>query len=297
MDVTFMGVERKSNGRLSWWRYRYRSVLAVMLLPSLLLIGVFSYYPAVRSLIGGFYQWNGFSAPTYAGISQFRQYIQAPTFGTEAKNLGILVGGSILISLVSQFTAAEVVTHMPRRAGNIAKYVLVLPIVLPPLVLIEVWAYLLQPGSGLVDRVLGAVGLPQPTWFSDPHLALVGILLVGFPWISNLGFLIFLGGLQNLPKDVLDAGQAGRPERLPARVRDRHPAADAAVPDRRDLVRHLRGAELRADPAADQRRPGHGDAGAGPGHVPVRVRRTTSTATAWPSAPCSSSRCSSSRSS
>lgn len=205
MDVTFMGAEHKLAGHAPRWRYRYRTALAVLLLPSLLLIGVFSYYPAVRSLIGGFYQWNGFSAPTYAGISQFRQYLQAPTFGTEAKNLAILVGGSILISLVSQFTAAEIVMHMPRRAGAVAKYVLVLPIVLPPLVLIEVWAYLLEPSSGLVDRILGAVGLPQPTWFSDPHLALVGILLVGFPWISNLGFLIFLGGLQNLPRDVLDA--------------------------------------------------------------------------------------------
>src|SRR3954454_7111601 len=207
MDVTFMGVEPRVNRHLSWWRYRYRAVLAVLLLPSLLLIGVFSYYPAVRSLIGSFYQWNGFSAPTYAGISQFRQYIQAPTFGIEARNLGILVGGSVLISLVSQFTAAEIVMHMPRRAGAIAKYVLVLPIVLPPLVLIEVWAYLLQPGSGLIDRILGAVGLPQPTWLSDPHLALIGILLIGFPWISNLGFLIFLGGLQNLPKDILDASR------------------------------------------------------------------------------------------
>jgi ABC-type polysaccharide transport system permease subunit len=101
MDVTFMGAENKLPGRVPQWRYRYRPVLAVLLLPSLLLIGVFSYYPAVRSLIGGFYQWNGFSPPTYAGISQFRQYIQAPTFGTEAKNIAILVGGSILISLVS----------------------------------------------------------------------------------------------------------------------------------------------------------------------------------------------------
>jgi raffinose/stachyose/melibiose transport system permease protein len=186
-------------------RYRYHPVLAMMLLPSLLLIGIFSYYPAVRSLIGGFYAWNGFSPPTYAGISQFSQYIQAPTFGTEVRNIAILVGGSILITLVSQFTAAEIVTHMPRRSGTVAKYLLVLPIVLPPLVLIEVWAYLLQPGSGLIDRFLGAAGLPQPTWLSDPHLALAGILLVGFPWISNLGFLIFLGGLQNLPRDVLDA--------------------------------------------------------------------------------------------
>ncbi len=153
----------------------YRSVLAVLLLPSLLLIGVFSYYPAVRSLIGGFYQWNGFSPPTYAGISQFRQYLQAPTFGTEARNLGILVGGSILISMVSQFTAAEIVIHMPRRAAAVAKYVLVLPIVLPPLILIEVWAYLFQPGSGLIDKTFAAVlGLPQLGWLSDPNLALLG---------------------------------------------------------------------------------------------------------------------------
>jgi len=186
---------------------RYRPVLAVLLLPSLVLIGVFSYYPAVRSLIGGFYQWNGFSPPTYAGVSQFREYLQSPTFGTEAKNLAILVGGSIGITLVSQFTAAEVVVHLPARAAAIAKYLLVLPIVLPPLVLIEVWAYLLQPGSGLVDKIFGAVGLPEPGWLSDPHLALVSILLIGFPWISNLGFLIFLGGLQNLPKDIVDASR------------------------------------------------------------------------------------------
>jgi raffinose/stachyose/melibiose transport system permease protein len=190
---------------LSWLRFRHRPVLAVMLLPSLLLIGIFSYYPALRSLIGGFYTWNGFSPPVYSGITQFKQYVQSATFGTEAKNIAILTGGSIAITLVSQFTAAEVVTHMPRRAGTVAKYLLVLPIVLPPLILIEVWAYLLQPGSGLVDVFLRAAGLPQPAWLSDPHLALASLLLIGFPWISNLGFLIFLGGLQNLPKDVLDA--------------------------------------------------------------------------------------------
>jgi raffinose/stachyose/melibiose transport system permease protein len=188
-------------------RYRYRPVLAMLLLPGMLLIGIFSYYPAVRSLIGGFYQWNGFSAPIYVGFSQFREYFLSPNFGTEMKNIAILAGGSVLITLVSQFTAAEIVTHMPKRAAAITKYVLVLPIVLPPLILIDVWDYLLQPQYGLIDRFLGAAGLPQPTWLSDPHLALVGILLIGFPWISNLGFLIFLGGLQNLPREIMDASR------------------------------------------------------------------------------------------
>jgi len=195
------------NRHLSLPRYRYRPVLGMLLLPSLLLIGAFSYYPAVRSLIGGFYQWNGFSPPTYAGVSQFKEYLDSPTFGVEAKNLAILVGGSILITLVSQFTAAEIVMHLPKRLGTIAKYLLVLPIVLPPLVLIEVWAYLLQPQGGLVNQIFAKVGLHQFNWFADPHLALLSILLIGFPWIANLGFLIFLGGLQNLPQDVLDAAK------------------------------------------------------------------------------------------
>ena len=110
-----MGAKHGINGSLRLSRRRYQPVLAVLLLPSMLLIGVFSYYPAVRSLIGGFYQWNGFTPPTYAGISQFKQYVQSPTFGIEAKNIAVLVG--ILITLVAQFTAAEVVTHMPRRAA------------------------------------------------------------------------------------------------------------------------------------------------------------------------------------
>lgn len=53
MDETFMGAKHQINVPFSLSRYRYRSVLTVLLLPSLLLIGVFSYYPAVRSLIGG----------------------------------------------------------------------------------------------------------------------------------------------------------------------------------------------------------------------------------------------------
>ena len=67
------------------------------MLPSLLLIGLFSYYPAVRSLVGGFYIWDGFSAPRYDGFGQFTQYFHSSTFGAEARNLVLLVIGSIAI--------------------------------------------------------------------------------------------------------------------------------------------------------------------------------------------------------
>jgi raffinose/stachyose/melibiose transport system permease protein len=182
-----------------------KQLVTTLMLPSLLLIGLFAYYPALRALIGGFYQWNGFSTPKYDGISQFKQYVKSPTFAPEARNLVLLVIGSILITVVSQFVAAEVVSHLPKRASTIAKYLLTLPIVLPPIVLIDVWAYLLNPTDGLINRTLGEFGLPQPQWLTSNHVALIAILLVGFPWVSNLGFLIFLGGVQNLPREMTEA--------------------------------------------------------------------------------------------
>jgi raffinose/stachyose/melibiose transport system permease protein len=201
---------RSDGARVPWRRKRRKGMfrkqfILMLLLPSLLLIGIFSYYPAVRSLIGGFYQWNGFSSPSYDGIKQFKQYVHSSTFEPEVRNLVLLVIGSIFITLVSQFVAAEVVCHLPRRFSTIAKYLLTLPIVLPPIVLIDVWAYLLNPTDGLVNRVFALVGLPQQQWLTSNHLALVSILLVGFPWISNLGFLIFLGGVQNIPKEMTEA--------------------------------------------------------------------------------------------
>lgn len=195
---------RKSRDR---GRFTGRQLLCLFFVPSLLLIGMFSYYPAIRSLIGGFYQWNGFSPPTYVGAQNFRTYFTSPQFSSELRNLGLLVFGSLLITLVAQFTAAEVVLRLPTRLRSTIKYVLVLPMVMPPLIVIDVWAYLLAPGSGLIDETFRIFGLPQLQWLSSEHLALLSILLVGFPWISNLGFLIFLGGLQHLPHDVREAAQ------------------------------------------------------------------------------------------
>lgn len=184
---------------------RSNPAAAALILPSMLLIGTFIYYPALRSLIGGFYSWNGFSAPQYVGLAQFREYLTSPTFGPEVKNVVLLVLGWLLITLVAQFVAAEVVAHMPRRTGSVAKYLFALPIVLPPVVLIDVWAYLFNPTDGLIDKIFNAFGLAGPNWLGNEHLALVSILLIGFPWISNLGFLIFLGGIQNLPQEVMEA--------------------------------------------------------------------------------------------
>lgn len=179
--------------------------LVALLAPSIILIVVFSYYPALRSLVGGFTSWNGFGAPKFVGLAEFQTYISSPAFGAEMRNVLILIGGGIAISLISQFTAAEIVANLRGRAQTFVKYALALPMVIPVVVLVDIWAYLLTPQGGVIDTALRGLGLPAIDWLGNPRTALISILLIGFPWVSNLGFLIFLGGIQRLPGEVREA--------------------------------------------------------------------------------------------
>jgi raffinose/stachyose/melibiose transport system permease protein len=174
--------------------------------PSLLLILLFSYYPAVQSIIGSLTAWNGFSPPIFVGLQNFQSYMAQPAFGTEMRNLLLLVGGGILISVIFPFLGAELVRALPTKSlSSSVKYLLVIPMAVPQVVLIDVWAYLLNPVNGPVDAALSLFHIPPVQWFSSPQTALLSILLIGFPWVSSLGFLVFLAGLQAVPSDIEDA--------------------------------------------------------------------------------------------
>ena len=191
-------------------------ILRALLLfgPGLGLILVFSYYPAVRSLIGGFTEWDGFNPPHFVGLENYRQYFSSPTFHPELENVGILIGGEILIWIVAAFGAAELVAALRGRAQTITKYAIALPMVLPIVILLDIWAYMLAPTDGVIDSSLRALGIPAVDWLSNPRTALMSILLIAFPWMSTIGFLIFLGGLQRIPDEFRQAASLDGASRL-----------------------------------------------------------------------------------
>lgn len=178
------------------------------LIPSVTLVVLFNYYPAVRSFIGSLTAWNGFNPPTFVGLANFINYFQQPVFWPEMRNIAVLSVGGVIIALAFPFLAAEVTLGLRSiRGQNITKYLLVIPMVVPSIVLINIWAYLLNPTDGLIDGFLRLFTVPPIQWLGNPHTALLSILLIGFPWVSSLGYLIFLAGLQGLPQEVLDAAE------------------------------------------------------------------------------------------
>src|SRR5579875_2280526 len=79
---------------------------AILLLPSALLVLLFRYYPAVRSIVGSFTEWNGFSAPTFIGLRNYATFLDSASFLPQLRNLAILFGGGMILHLVAPFLAA-----------------------------------------------------------------------------------------------------------------------------------------------------------------------------------------------
>jgi len=183
--------------------------VAWMLVPSLILVIAFSWFPAIQALVLSFFNWDGVNPPVFTGLKNFQAYITSDTFGVQIGNIAILGIGSLAASLIAPLLAAELVFNLrSARAASVYKALLVVPIAVPFIINVEIWSYLFYPQVGLFSTVIQDLGLSNTittTFTADPNVAIYCILAVGFPWVANLSFLLYLAGLQTIPGELLEA--------------------------------------------------------------------------------------------
>jgi raffinose/stachyose/melibiose transport system permease protein len=66
---------------------------------------------------------------------------------------------------------------------------------------------LMQPSIGLINTVLGTLGLPQPQWLGDPNLALYSVILVDIWQGLGIATVIFIAGILSIPEDYFEAAR------------------------------------------------------------------------------------------
>ena len=136
---------------------------------------------------------------------------------------------SILVQLPLGLAIALLLNRRMRGQG-VLRTIIFVPYVLSEVIAGVVWLQLLQPEYGVVDTVLGAVGIsgPEQGWLGTPDVALYTVFVVLTWKYLGLAVLLFLAGLQGVPDELV----RGRPDRRRLVVADPapdHPAA--ARPD------------------------------------------------------------------
>jgi len=191
-----------------WYTLQRKGPLYLFLLPTIAFLLVFMYYPAFTAVRLSFYQWDGFSPERWVGLNNFERIFTDGVMRASISNMLILTVARIFIVLTTPLLAAELVFHlMSQRWQYWYRVLFVIPMVVPEVVTYLIWQFIFNPSVGLANVLLNNVGLSflANEWLGSHRTVLLSLILVGFPWVAGINFLIYLAGLQSISREVLDA--------------------------------------------------------------------------------------------
>lgn len=194
--------------RMGWSTFRQKIPLYLFLIPTSIFLLVFMYYPAVTAVRLSFYQWDGFSPERWVGLSNFERMFTDGVMRASIGNMLVLTVARILIVLTTPLLAAELVFHlMSQRWQYWYRVIFIIPLVVPEVVIYLIWQFIFSPSIGLANVLFNNIGLGflANDWLGSHRTVLFSLALVGFPWIAGINFLIYLAGLQSIPREILDA--------------------------------------------------------------------------------------------
>jgi multiple sugar transport system permease protein len=169
------------------------------------LIGFFvlGVFPILYTFYLSLTRYSGLREPIFVGAQNYEKMAGDPNFWKAAYNTLYYTALAVPIGVIIALVLA---LAMNQRIREIAIYraVFYLPSILPLFAISFIFILLLNPGYGLVNTALGAVGLPEPNWLGDPAYSKLALVL-----IAQLGAgqyaLIFLASLKGVPAELYES--------------------------------------------------------------------------------------------
>lgn len=167
---------------------------------------VFAWYPMVREFVLSFQKTDLINPPAWVGLDNFKAAVQDPAFGEAWLNTVEFTVLALLCGYAVPFVVALTLNEL-RHARAYLRFVVYLPVMLPPIVAVLLFRWFYDPGPGLFNQILDVLHLPPLAWLDSPSTALISLVLVS-TWM-NMGSatLIYLAALQNIPPELYEAAE------------------------------------------------------------------------------------------
>ncbi|UNO41973.1 sugar ABC transporter permease [Streptomyces sp. MST-110588] len=187
---------------------RRRTTLRTLafLSPWLIGFGVFFAYPLISTVYFSLMKYDGFRPPEWNGTENFTYVFRDyPLFWPALWNTLWLILVMMTCRVVFGLGIGVLVTKIKTGTG-LFRTLFYLPYLAPPVAATMAFAFLLNPGTGPVNGILGALGLPQPGWFNDPAWSKPALTLLTLWGVGDL-MVIFMAALLDVPKEQYEAAE------------------------------------------------------------------------------------------
>lgn len=189
------------------WAWGY-----LLIAPMALGLAVFYLWPIAQTVYLSFTESGVFGGQTWVGTANFATLLgDEEMLGALGNTLlyAVLVLAGVPLSIV----VAALLNVPGLRGLSVYRTLYFLPVVTMPAAVGLTWRYLFNGDFGAINHLLGEIGVDGPYWVGDPDFALYAIAIVGV-W-STIGYnaVLFLAGLQGIPRPYYEAASidgAGR---------------------------------------------------------------------------------------
>jgi multiple sugar transport system permease protein len=171
----------------------------------LIVFGLFSWYPIVRTVTMSLQHTNLVQAPTWVGLDNFRAVLQDPLLPTAVKNTLYFAFLALVFGYPIPLAAAVLMSEVRKRRG-VYSALAYLPVVIPPVVAVLLWKVFYDASSlGAFNTILGWVGLGPWPWLQSSQWAMPSLVLES-TWANAGGtVIIYLAALTAVNADLYEA--------------------------------------------------------------------------------------------
>lgn len=193
-------------GALRWLRNGGPAAIGFAL-PAVLVFGLFNWYPIVSAVRMSFQSTNLVTDPIWVGLANFDYVLGDPLFWIAMRNSFVFTALALVIAFPLPIILATLISEIRRRRSLYA-VLAYLPVVVPPVVAILLWRAMYQPDeTGVINSLLGIVGIEPLGWLSDRDLAMPAIV-IEFVWASiGANVIIYIAALALVPPELYEAAE------------------------------------------------------------------------------------------
>lgn len=174
-------------------------------MPAFLLIVIFMIVPLGNALRVSFFKWNGYSQKMkFIGLKNYRSLFSDKVFWRSTVNTFIYGFGSTLLQNIMGLSAA-IFVNKEFKGRNFVRLILYMPIMISGVIMGAIQYYIFNYENGVLNNILNLFGVGNIYWMETGPRAVMIITLINSWQAMGFCMLIYLAGLQNIPKMYQEA--------------------------------------------------------------------------------------------